>query len=64
MGAIGDSYDNAMAISLWATLLKKSSSTKERSKHERKIKLKYLIGSIGITTDDTFRNRLCIAYLL
>ena len=31
---------------------KKSSSTKERSKHERRPKLKYLIGSIGITTDD------------
>ena len=52
MGAIGDSYDNAMAISLWANTSKKGSSTKKRSKHERRPKLKYLIGSIGITTDD------------
>jgi hypothetical protein len=35
-------------------IFKKELVSKERSKYERRSKLKYLIGSIGMTTEEDF----------
>ena len=53
MGAIGDSYNNAMGISLWAIFLKKRARLQKSVQNTRGgQRQKYLIGSISITTDD------------